>query len=224
MENAVTLVIDDGPSDATEALVTLLASAGHRAVLFIVGHQLAGLEAIASGKAAHRMRTLIHAVQCGFALGNHSWAHPRFSTLNLKQASESLVRTERLIDDIYADAGVQRPGKWFRFPYSDAGGNQHRELQSLLRHLGFEAHPGPGDRLDWPATLSTRDWELPSEPTFRQRLRHARPGEIIEFHDFARTVARYGHCLVEELSALSLRANIPCARPCARERLLTASA
>jgi peptidoglycan/xylan/chitin deacetylase (PgdA/CDA1 family) len=217
--NEVTLVIDDGPTASTQALLSLLEEAGHRAVLFIVGHRLSGFEPLASGKAARRMRTLIQAVQGGFALGNHSYAHTQFSTISFKQARKSIERTDRLIDEIYADAGVRRPGKWFRFPYGDAGGECLHAFQDLLQDMGFERPPcltrhiGEEERarLDWPTTLSTRDWELPSESEFRQRLRQARPGEVIEFHDFPHTIDRFGASIVEELSGLSLRATIPSA-------------
>lgn len=206
----VTLVIDDGPSDVTSQLLARLQRAGHRAVLFVIGSNLEGREAVA-----------VDAVRRGFALGNHSFDHPFFSRIGLEEARAQIVRTDGLIEGIYARAGVRRPGKWFRFPYLDTGEGNHQALQELLRELGFE-RPGDirprlaaedVDRLDWPTTLSTRDWALPDEQALRLSLRQTRPGDIIEFHDKVETVGRYGDALLAELSALSLRGGVPGRRP-----------
>lgn len=215
MDAAVTLVIDDGPSDATELLLSALKEGGHRAVLFIVGAHLARRTLRWYVDKRARREVLVRAVRRGFALGNHSFDHPHFSTIDYNEARTSIQKTEEIIDDIYSQACVRRPGKWFRFPYLDTGGDLTNELQGLLRDLGFERPPSVGshfpdqDRVDWPSTLLTRDWELPSESEFRERLRKARPGEIIEIHDFPRTIDRYRRPLVEELQKLSLRAEVP---------------
>jgi peptidoglycan/xylan/chitin deacetylase (PgdA/CDA1 family) len=214
---SITLVVDDGPSGATETLLSHLEEAGHRAVLFIVGEHLTGGQSCPNPDFVRRREMLVGAVRRGFALGNHSFDHVRFSSIGCREARTSLERADRLVEDIYARAGVRRPGKWFRFPYLDTGGDQAAEFQDLLRDLGFEQPAsitqrmvGPErERVDWPSTLRTYDWEDPPEPVFRARLQLARPGDVVEFHDFPRTVAPYGRALAEGLSNLSLRATIP---------------
>jgi len=210
MTRHVTLAIDDGPSDATEALLDHLERAGHRAVLFVLGSMVD----------QRRRDILMDAIRRGFALGNHSFSHPRFSEIELSQARQEIGRTETTIEDIYRGAGTRRPGKWFRFPYMDTGEQQAAELRRLLREFGFE-RPGaiatwtrvedPG-RLDWPTTLCTRDWELPAESMIRATLKAARPGDVVEFHDKVETVSRYGRALSEELSKPGIHVRVPATR------------
>ena len=203
----VTLVIDDGPTAMTPRLLTELEASGHRAVLFILGWN-----------AVTRMDTLIDAVRRGFALGNHSYRHARFSELGIVEAREEIVRTEEILNTIYREAGAARPGKWFRFPYEDAGSGPHfTQLQELLSELEFRRPaslrrrlPKPDrDRLDWQATLHTADWKLPEEPDFRAVMRRAAPGDVIELHDKLDTVERYTAPAVEELARRSLLATVP---------------
>jgi lipopolysaccharide transport system permease protein len=204
--NTVTLVVDDAPSDVTPLLLSRLEKAGHRAVLFVIGDNVAGREAI-----------LVDAVQRGFALGNHSFSHPRFSSLGLEAARAEILQTEQVIDAVYIEAGVRRPGKWFRFPYLDTGDAMHGAFQALLDEQGFQRPGAVGERLggndatriDWPTTVNTRDWSEPTEDAFRLSLKRASPGDVIEFHDKTYTVERYGGALVEELAGLSLSAVVP---------------
>jgi peptidoglycan/xylan/chitin deacetylase (PgdA/CDA1 family) len=202
----VTLAIDDGPSDATPALLDALEARGHRAVLFVLGCNIAGREA-----------TLVGAIRRGFALGNHSFDHPNFSAIGINEARSEIAATERLIDAAYAAANVKRPGKWFRFPYLDTGGAAHYPLQTLLGEFGFGVPRAAGrrrvrsdvSRRDWPTTLSTQDWALPDVAALRATLRQARPGDLIEFHDKPETISRYIGAMVEELAAQRLRATVP---------------
>jgi peptidoglycan/xylan/chitin deacetylase (PgdA/CDA1 family) len=202
----VTLVLDDAPSDATPDLLNRLESGGHRGVLFVIGANIAGREAI-----------LVEAVRRGFALGNHSFSHPQFSEIGVEAARGEIQRTEALIETLYARARLPRPGRWFRFPYLDTGGDDFEAIQTLLRDLGFRRPPALDARLapealariDWPSTLLTRDWALPGEAAVRQTLRQARAGDVIEFHDKVETVGAYAAGLVEELDRLALRAAIP---------------
>jgi peptidoglycan/xylan/chitin deacetylase (PgdA/CDA1 family) len=204
--DAVTLAIDDGPSDVTGQLLAQLEKGGHRAVLFVLGCNVAGREAM-----------LVDAIRRGFALGNHSFTHPYFSTIEVTQARQEIAATEALITAAYARARVRRPGRWFRFPYLDTGGANFSAFQSLLAEFGFERPRALRrrlldewrQRLDWPTTLNTQDWALPDEAALRRTLRQAIRGDVIEFHDKLATVPRYGPIVVEELARLSLCATVP---------------
>ena len=211
MTRAATLVVDDGPSEATRLLLSRLEEAGHRAVLFVLGCNIAGREDV-----------LADAVRRGFALGNHSFRHPYFSTIDLEDARAEIARTDALIDDVYTRAGMPRPGKWFRFPYLDIGGSRAPEFQRLLHELGFERprriarwlRMEDPHRLDWPTTVFTRDYKLPGETAIRKSLETIRPGDVVEFHDRVDTVALYGGTLADELT----RCEVPVTLPRARER------
>lgn len=204
--DTVTLVIDDGPSDATARMLDALESAGHRAVLFLLGTNIAGREAV-----------LVDAIHRGFALGNHSFSHPRFSEIDVATARHEIVRTDALIDDLYRRAGRPRPGRWFRFPYLDTGARRHDDFQRLLAELGFAIPISIRDllpeadraRRDWPSTLVTRDWALPPEPEFRATVEQARPGDVVEYHDKIDTVDQLSMPLIRALGQAGVRAAVP---------------
>lgn len=204
--HAVTLVIDDGPTSVTSALIDALEQSGHRAVLFVLGCNIPGNEAV-----------LVDAIRRGFALGNHSFLHPHFSEIDVDVARDEIVRTDAMIDALYTTAGVGRQGRWFRFPYLDTGGDKHNAFQLLLAELGFTVPDAVRVRLskadharyDWPTTVSTRDWALPSQKDFRASLANAVSGDVIEYHDKIETVAPYVDTLVAALGTRRLRAVIP---------------
>lgn len=94
---------------------------------------------------------LVHAIQQGCLLGNHSYSHPLFSRIRPAQWREEIVRTEHLIDEAYRRAGKPRPVKVFRFPFGDRGAGRNAQkqysaaeqatvdqLQALLKELGFK--------------------------------------------------------------------------------------
>lgn len=202
----VTLVIDDGPSPMTTRMLDTLEHGGHRAVLFILGREVAGREA-----------SLVAAIRRGFALGNHSFSHPRFSTITVEVARQEILRADALIDALYATAGVARPGKWFRFPYLDTGGERHVDFQHLLDDLCFsipesvrmQLEPGLRQRRDWPSTVVTRDWALPPLDEFRATMDEVRPGAVVEYHDQVGAVEQLCAPLVGALGAQALRAVVP---------------
>ncbi|MBK8801438.1 MAG: polysaccharide deacetylase family protein [Fibrobacteres bacterium] len=159
------LTIDDSASNQMDLRVLELARRGIQAVWFCRGDHLAARPAAG-----------IHALHAGQILGNHSWDHPKFSTLTLDQARDQIDRTDALLDSIHRKAGVERKIKLFRFPYEDRIGSaeHHGALQEFLRsrgfvlpdiegveHQGFLQHVAENDvSLFW--TYDTEDWTLPS--------------------------------------------------------------
>lgn len=156
------LTIDDAPTEDLGRRVDELNARGIRAIRFCLGELLEKYPEEA-----------VYAIRCGHILGNHSYDHPAFSTLSPEEAREQIERTERLLDGIYARAGVPRPVKLFRFPYLDDGGDGKRgALQTMLRDMGFEQPGFPGvtyawwerqglhERYDVACTYDTWDWKL----------------------------------------------------------------
>ena len=138
----VYLTIDDGPSADFRPKAEYLLERRVPAVLFCRGDFL-----------EQRREQAIWAVQQGFIIGNHSYNHSRFSYLSLAEACEQIGRTDAIIDEIYVDAGIRRPAKWFRFPGGDKGGmmysgvfkprsgkgQAHKDaIQAFLRRYGYE--------------------------------------------------------------------------------------
>jgi peptidoglycan/xylan/chitin deacetylase (PgdA/CDA1 family) len=133
------LTIDDAPSMDFTRKVNYLKSKKIPALFFCRGDYL-----------EKRKDFAIDAIEQGFILGNHSFNHPHFSQLSLIECQEQIQKTDEIIEQIYKDAGVQRPGKFFRFPFGDKGGDKDAELgwsedhrchiqaiQNLLRKEGY---------------------------------------------------------------------------------------
>jgi len=135
------LTIDDAPSEDFLNKVKHLVSKEIPAIFFCRGDYL-----------VKRSEDAIFAIKKGFVLGNHSYNHPRFSEIPLKECFHQIKQTDEIIDRIYQEAEVKRPGKLFRFPYGDKGSGSDAEhgwpndkdkrlfvqaLQNYLKKLGY---------------------------------------------------------------------------------------
>lgn len=109
MKKAI-LTIDDAPSLDFKNKVATLTKYRIPAVFFCTGSLI-----------PKRENDLIEAIQKGFILGNHSYNHHHFSNLSLKECEKQIEKSSVLINQVYKMAGVERPVKWFRFPYGDKG-------------------------------------------------------------------------------------------------------
>lgn len=104
------LTIDDGPSEKFESFVDFLHERKIPAVFFNRGDYM-----------EERPDAVIYGIRKGFIMANHTYSHRRASKLLLEQMEEEITRTDKILDNLYARAGVERPGKYFRFPYMDRG-------------------------------------------------------------------------------------------------------
>lgn len=104
------LTIDDGPSVDRIEKVNVLKQYDIQAVWFSMGIDM-----------EQRPDAAIHTILSGQVLGNHSYTHPNFSEISLAQCEEEIMRTDEMIEELYRQAGVQRPIKLFRFPYGNKG-------------------------------------------------------------------------------------------------------
>ena len=121
------LTIDDVPSKNTPAIVDYLNEKGIQAVLFVEGQRIAKLP-----------QQAIYALQHGMILGNHSYSHPSFSKLSLKECLHEIESCEKSLDDLHQTAGIEREHKVFRFPYGDKGGENKARLQEYFARNGFQ--------------------------------------------------------------------------------------
>lgn len=179
------LTIDDGPTASTRRKLDFLIARGIPAVLFCRG------ESMEVDRAA-----VLDAIGRGFVIGNHSYDHPHFSDIPVEACLEQIKRTDAIIESLYAEAGVPRPVKYFRFPYGDKGALTHNRalaqptpeglahkaaIQACLRELGYTLPPLPGvtypswrdffaHDVDWYWTYDVKEWALqaaPPEPDVR---------------------------------------------------------
>lgn len=104
------LTIDDGPSEKFEALIDFLSGRDVPAVFFNRGDMM-----------EKRPESVIYGVKKGYLMANHAYSHTRASQLSFEDVCAEIRQTEEILDDLYEQADVRRPGKFFRFPYLDRG-------------------------------------------------------------------------------------------------------
>jgi peptidoglycan/xylan/chitin deacetylase (PgdA/CDA1 family) len=114
------MTIDDFPSVDFVRKIELLISHNIPAILFGKGEAMEDNPGV-----------IQHAIRQGFVIGNHGYRHLRYSSLSLEQASEEIMKADRLIEDAYHETGIARPMKVFRFPYGDKGGVMFGPIQKL---------------------------------------------------------------------------------------------
>lgn len=167
------LTIDDGPSCDRMQKVDILLKYNIPAIWFCLGKEM-----------ETNLESSIYTVKNRGILGNHSFSHPRFSKISLDQCFEEINKTDKIIDRIYEQAEVQRPIKVFRFPYGDRGvgsrfydfnysvdeENRIKDIQIMLKELGYKCPSFPGIKyeyyktnrennfLDWYWTYDAMEW------------------------------------------------------------------
>lgn len=153
---ALYLSFDDGPHpEHTPRLLDLLARHGARVSFFLIGKKI------------EQHPTLVERIVAeGHALGNHSYSHPMFRQLNLRQQLDEVDRTDQLL-------AAFAPGRHrFRPPRGDVS-------PALL--LAF-ARRGRGMAY-W--TYDSLDYQQRPAAELVARLRRRPPGEgdIVLMHD-----------------------------------------
>lgn len=121
------LTIDDIASKNTPAIVDYLNEKGIKPIMFAVGEWV-----------LNNYDEAVYALKHGMIVGNHSYSHPFFSELSEEQIIEEITKCEEVLDKLYADAGVERTFRPFRFPYGDKGGDKKDMIQNYLRENGFD--------------------------------------------------------------------------------------
>ncbi len=128
------LTIDDAPSRDFAGKMEYLHHHAIPALLFCEGRWMLEREDLVRA-----------AIARGFVIGNHSFTHPHFSDLSLEECRDEIRKTDELIQSVYSRTGVERPARYFRFPYFDLGGDARSgkpgEIQKYLRELGYR-QPG----------------------------------------------------------------------------------
>lgn len=121
MSRAV-LTIDDAPTKITPKIIDYLQSKDIVPVFNFMGCKI-----------DEYFEEAVYAVKSGITIGNHSFSHPHFSSISLKECRDEIRKTEQEIDRVYAFAGMERQHRVFRFPYGDNGGEQAALIQRMLK-------------------------------------------------------------------------------------------
>lgn len=193
----VYLTLDDGPSNDFSKKVDFLKERNIPAIFFSQGNFM-----------EKKTRDIIDSIKKGFVIANHSYNHPYFSNISLKEAITQIRSTEEIIESLYRDSEIERDFKLFRFPYGDKGKRKSEEhynsLNNILMGEGFQnlnytvSYPDFRKKylndMDLHWTLDTEDWTVPSLRRVFKGLknRHSRGGghlydlssvDIIVLHD-----------------------------------------
>jgi len=151
---AIALTFDDGPSEATPALLDLLAELEVKATFFLCG------------AAVRRLPEVAREIACrGHEIGNHSDSHAIFALRSPGFIRREIVRAQNSI----IEATGQRP-VLFRAPF----GVRWFGLERALKELELTG-------VMW--TAMGGDWRLPPDAVARRLLARASNGAIFCLHD-----------------------------------------
>ncbi|MGL4489259.1 MAG: polysaccharide deacetylase family protein [Rhizobiaceae bacterium] len=132
------LTFDDGPHPThTKKVLNLLAAHQVKATFFVIGRNCAlypgTLKAIAQG---------------GHRICNHTYNHPKLTTLSRAKIKEELVKTEAII------APYVKGKKLFRPPY----GAHNALVDEVVAELGYRLVIWNVDTVDWSAHYKPDKW------------------------------------------------------------------
>lgn len=184
------LTFDDGPGPDTSRFLDLLSAYGARATFFVTGPNTA-----ADPGLARRI------VADGHAIANHSWNHPRLTSLSDAGIRQELASTN---DAVQAATGVTPT--CYRPPY----GATNARVQALAAAVGLpnaEWTAGAGsshaglwdiDTNDWRLSLARTAW---TEASMRAQLDRAGNGHVVLLHDGGANRSRGLRVLTQWLAA-----------------------
>ncbi|HSX34871.1 MAG TPA: polysaccharide deacetylase family protein [Candidatus Saccharimonadales bacterium] len=153
------LTFDDGPDGhVTPQVLDILRRHNVRATFYIVGSRVAGNEAI-----------LRQMYKDGHEIGNHSWSHTDFTTLNAMQIQQQIASTQAAI----AGAGVPPPTT-FRPPYGAVNAVVRANVPLTIVRWNIDPE-------DW-STTNAKDIITKVEST-------AKPGSVVDMHDIHQQTA-----------------------------------
>ena len=150
----IALTFDDGPGEATPAVLDMLRRAGIHATFFLCGQNVERYPELARRIA-----------QEGHEIGNHTYSHPRLLGRTPGKIAWEIEHTQNIIS--------YRTGQTptlFRPPY----GLRWFGLFPVLKRNGLTS-------VMW--SVNSRDWKRPHTKIVQRVIQETHPGAIILFHD-----------------------------------------
>lgn len=168
----VYLTFDDGPGPDTPKFLDLLAAHDIKATFFVTGRAV-----------TTNPDTAVRIVDDGHAIANHTWNHPRLSSL-----SDGAIRSEFLAttDVIRSTTGITPT--CYRPPYGATNARVHAQAQAVglpnaewtTGRSGSHFGLWDIDTNDWRLSLASSTW---SEAAMMRELNRASDGDTILMHD-----------------------------------------
>ncbi len=188
----LTMTFDDGPNPETTPLVLdVLKAHKIQATFFVEGQNVRGHELI-----------LERMLREGHRIGNHSYTHPNFESLNFDQQKKQIDKTTAVIGP-YFD-----PRSYFRFPYGNATCDSYDYLSSKqYRVVGWHI-----DTCDWAYAdgrisdkermiCEIQNGEEKNFVTHVKRVAGVERGGIVLMHDVHHFTADHLNQLLNELES-----------------------
>lgn len=172
------LTFDDGPHPVnTKKIVKVLQAHEIRATFFVIGRNCAlypdTLKLVADG---------------GHRICNHTYNHPKLTTLSRARIREEIVRTEKLI------APFVKGRKLFRPPY----GAHNAVVDEVVAELGYRLVIWNVDTVDWSADFKPDKWVPHGINQIKARQR-----SVVLNHDIWRTTAANLDLFIQKIKAIN---------------------
>jgi peptidoglycan/xylan/chitin deacetylase (PgdA/CDA1 family) len=160
--NRIALTFDDGPTPGvTELILDELKRRKLHATFFMIGQRIAAAPDLARRVLAE-----------GHEVGNHTFTHPKLTTLPDQQVDAEIQKTQDLMAEMLNHHAV-----WFRPPY----GSLRQDQAGMLARRGLSI-------VFW--SVDPEDWSQPGEAKIVGTvLAETKPGSIILCHDMHRQTA-----------------------------------
>lgn len=173
----VWLTFDDGPHAVrTKKVLSVLAAHGITATFFVIGRHCAIYP-----------DTLKRIADQGHRIGNHTYSHPKLTTLSRAKIREEILRTEALI------APFLRGKKLFRPPY----GAHNALVDEVAAELGYRLVIWNVDTVDWNANYKPDKWVDHGIAQIK-----ARQHSVVLNHDIQRTTAANLDVFIRKIKAI----------------------
>jgi peptidoglycan/xylan/chitin deacetylase (PgdA/CDA1 family) len=154
-ERVVALTFDDGPSQWTDPMLDVLQAHQAQATFFVLGSAVTG-----------RSDVVERIVREGHELGNHTFSHPRLSTLGDAEIRSQLETAQEAILTV---SGVA-PRFW-RPPHFD----YDERVQRVAADVGL------GELIH--CSVYPQDYIATADEIVERVLEALRPGSIVDLHD-----------------------------------------
>ncbi len=168
----IALTFDDGPSEETDKILSVLAQYDARATFCVQGQNVAPFG-----------DTIKRAIAMGNEIASHTWNHVNLIEVSASTARSQLERTNEAVRELTGGYEI----KVLRPPY----GKTNKSVRNICAELGMVIAHWKVDTLDW----ETRN----SSKTYRAIMNGAKNGVIILCHDLYATTATAVQQAVPEL-------------------------